>query len=111
MAQNSYLAIPLTGYDSSLFPGGYVAINPNGLPNACSTLKIINDSNENIKVSYDGINDHDFVASDTTFEFPTQINAQPNNYVALFSKGTIVYVTLPAAGVGLIYLSGYFSPS
>lgn len=60
-----------------------------------------------ITLSYNGVNDHEFVAANSSFDLPSQANAQPGSQIALFPKNTIVYVK-GAAGTGNIYLSGYY---
>lgn len=60
-----------------------------------------------ITISYDGIHDHEFVASNSVFELPSQANSQPGAQIALFPKHTVVYLK-GTAGTGNIYLSGYY---
>lgn len=105
--KNSVAAIPLKSIDSATFTGAYQLINTGGTPNACFFLSIINNSNKDITVSYDGTTDHDFVGTLKTRDLPVQTNSQPNNKTALFSVGTKVWVK-GAAGAGLVYISGYF---
>lgn len=109
MAKNIIKAIELTHINSAAFTGAYQAINPTGLPNACFLIRIINNSNKSITVSYDGVTDQDFIIAGATFQLPIQSNALPNNYIANIKQGTIVYVKA-AAGAGLVYLAGYYSP-
>jgi hypothetical protein len=107
MAQDTVKAIPLSVFDSGDLTGNYQAINPGGIPNMCFYLRICNDSNENITISYDGVNDHEFIPSLLTFDLPTQTNSQPNARLALFKAFTTVYVK-GSAGSGNITLSGYY---
>lgn len=85
----------------------YTAINSGGLPSACFLLRIVNDSDQGVLVSYDGVTDHDFVPQDKTLQLPFQSNSQPNNNVALIPKGTVVYVK-GTAGDGDIYVAAYY---
>ena len=105
--KNSVAAIPLKSIDSSTFTGSYQLIYSSGTPNACFLLSIINNSNKDITISYDGTNDHDFVQTLKTRDLPVQTNSQPNNKVALFASGTKVWVK-GAAGSGSVYLAGYY---
>jgi len=108
--RNTVAAIPLTSIDSSTFTGAYQVINTNGTPNPCFLLRLINNSNKDVTVSYDGTNDHEFVPANSTSQFPFQSNSVPNNNVALFRQGTKVYVK-GSAGTGLVYLAGYYQQS
>lgn len=60
-----------------------------------------------ITISYDGVNDHEFVPANSSFDFPSQANAQPGANIALLPKNTIVYIK-GAPGTGSVYLSGYY---
>ena len=70
-------------------------------------LRIVNDSNTAVFISYDGVNDHDYIAPNGSLQIDFQTNAAPNNWVALMPKNRIVYVR-GVAGVGLIAASGYY---
>lgn len=107
--KNIVRAIPLTTIASSTVSGAYAAINPNGLPNSCFMIEIINASSMAITVSYDGSTDNDFVPANTVRMLEFQTNAQPNNWQASLAQGTIVYVK-GTAGTGNVYLAGYFQP-
>lgn len=107
MAQNTIKAIILTTLPSNLVNAAYQPINPNGLDAACSIVTIQNDSTQDITVSLDGVNAHIFIKSNGTYWLPAQVGNHPNSYEALISKGTKFYVS-GVAGVGLIYLSGFY---
>lgn len=98
----------MTSLDSSTIGAAYLPINT-GLPQALSVLRIINASNTPITISYNGVQDHDYVAANTPFQLPNQSNSMPNNNMGLIPKGTIIYAK-GTAGVGFIYLAGYYQP-
>lgn len=106
--KNSIQAIELTSIDSATFTGAYQAINASGLDNSCFMIRIINNSNRDITISYDGTNDHDFVQDTLSLQVNFQTNAQPNTNIANIRKGTIVYVKGTAGGTGLVYLAAYY---
>ena len=108
--KNIIQAIPLTNIASSTVSSTYQAINSTGLPSACSIIRIINNSTDDVTVSYDGTNDHEYVPKATVVQLSFEANAQPNNFVSVLPIGTRVYVK-GTAGTGNIYLSGYFNPS
>lgn len=107
MATNRVQAIPLKSIDSATFTGSYQAINPTGLSEACFMIRINNDSNRDLTLSYDGTTDHEYVLAGDFLQVDAQNNARPNNFTALFSKGLVVYVKA-SAGTGSVYLSGYY---
>ena len=111
MAKNSMLAIEMESIDSATFTGNYQAINVDGLTEPCSIIRIVNDSDRDITVSYDGILDNDYIRTGSNLDLNFQTNAQPNNKVAKMAQGTVIYVAGLAGGTGLIYLAGYYQPA
>ncbi len=107
MAQTNVKAIELLSIDSANFDGSYMLIGK--LSNACSLIRIINNSDEDILISYDGETDNDFVQQMSTVEIYFQQNNKPNGNVANLAANTPIYV-LGGAGTGLVYVAGYYSP-
>jgi hypothetical protein len=107
MAQNSVKAFLLSSVLSSAVTGLYTALNGTGFPQAPFFIRIINASSNAITISYNGIDDNEFIPANSVFELPSQTNSQPNAQVALFPKYTIVYIK-GTAGTGNVYLSGYY---
>lgn len=109
--QNKVLPIALSSIDSATFTGAYQLLSPAaGLAEACIMLHIVNNANVSITISYNGTTDHDFLLAATDRELNFQTNGQPQNYAATLAKGTKIYVK-GAAGVGLVYLSGFYQPT
>ena len=106
---NYIAAIPLTSIDSATFTGAYQSINAAGLTEGCTLIRITNDSNRDITVSYDGVTPHDYLRLGDKLELNLQANSQPNGYASSLRKGTVVYV-LGTAGTGSVYLAGYYNP-
>lgn len=102
--KNSVAAIPL---GTVVIGAAYQAFAV--LPKACFFVRIINASNAQVVVSYDGINDNDVVLASGVLELNAQTNSQPNNFIANVAKGSIIYVK--GAGAGNVYLAGYYQPS
>ncbi len=110
MPVNKIQAIPMAIIDAGAIPVGYTPINaPNGLPHACTILRIINDSDIAIAISYDGTNDNDFILPNSVLQIEAQTNSRPNNKEQLFAQGTIVYVRSPIPGTGEVWVAGYYS--
>ena len=108
--KNRVMAIPLGAIDATTFSGFYKDFP--ALPQPCFFIRIINDSSNDVTISYDGgITDHDVVPTVdngiTVLEVPTQTNSQPNSNVALFPKGMVIAVKADE-GTGGVYLAGYY---
>jgi len=108
MVKNKVLPIPLASIDSATFTGAYQLLTTLAQP--CVTLQIVNNSDRDITVSYDGTIDHDFIQDTKERGWAFQNNAQPANFVAILAKNTKVYVKGSAGGTGLVTLSGWYSP-
>lgn len=108
--KNIVLPIALSVFDSSAMTGSYQLLSAaGGIPAACIMLRFVNDSTQDIFISYDGVTDHDFLPGITSFELNFQANAQPTPSVSCMPLGTKIYVK-GTAGAGFIYLSGYYNP-
>ena len=106
--KNTVKAVPLDDISSASITGSYAIINSGGLPNPCFMLRIMNASNKDVTISYDGVTDHEYVLANTTLQVDCQNNAQPPSYVANFPKGMVVWAK-GTAGIGNIYVSGYYN--
>lgn len=107
--KNFVQAIPTTFFDAVNLNAQLQAINTNGLDEACCIVRIINSSDTDVEISYDGVNLHDYVRSDSDLQLPFQSNSQPKNDICLLRKGTIIYVRGTAgAGTGFITVAGYY---
>jgi hypothetical protein len=101
-------AISLSSFDTAGLIGGYNVINASGLTHSCFKLRLMNASNVALGISYDGITTHDYILADSTLTLDLQNMAGPSSYNCVMAKGTKIYITAPAAGVGSIYLAGYY---
>lgn len=103
--KNSVLPIAMTSINATGVSTAYATINASGTTNPCVQLRLTNNTNKNLTVSFDGINDHDFIKAGGTLELFTI-----PNYTGIpqFKKGTVIHVKSDAAGTGLAYLSGYY---
>jgi len=109
MAKDFVKAIEMQSIDTSTIgAGAWSAVNAAGTEGACFFIRITNDSNTDVSISYDGIDYHEFIASGDSIEVNFQANASPGNFVSLLRKGTVFYAR-GTAGVGLVYVSGYYN--
>lgn len=110
--KNRVQAVSLSSFNAASLSGTYQAINSTGLSNACVILKIVNENSTGITISYDGINDHEYLPG-TAAAIPRETllldfsGGSHSGSEMKFAKGTVVYVK-GTAGVGTIYLSGYY---
>jgi hypothetical protein len=116
MAKNSIQAIALQDVNSNLFGvGPYAELTPlGGLGHPCFYIRILNDSNQDIYVSYDGgVTNNDIVLQAEELILSFQNQAQPNNYTCLFPSNFKVWVESVSgnAGNGFVYLSAYYQPN
>lgn len=108
MAQNYVKALTLSTFAASSLSTSYQAVNSAGFSEPVFFMRLVNDTNQDVTISYDGVNDNEYVAAGDTFEFPNQANSQPQAQLALWRKGTVVYVKAAASGTGTLTLSGYY---
>lgn len=110
MARSYVLAIPQTSIDAATLDNNFDQINPDGLDQACFLIRIINNSNITVLISYNGVDVHDTILPNETLQLEFQTNSSPNGFVAQLRKGTIVFIASETGnpGVGTIYLSGYY---
>ena len=107
MAKNAILPIEMESINSAALTGGFDAINPNGLEHSCFMLRVINDSDTDVTISFDGVVDHDYLPAGELLQIDVQPNLQRGGSTAGIRQGTVIYV-LGAAGTGLIYVTGYY---
>ncbi len=101
--------IQLSTFDSASLTRAYQPINGTGLSNDVKILRIINDSDQTITISYDSLNDSDVILAESSETFEFQANAQevPEGAGIKYArKGQIIYAK-GAAGTGNIYVGGY----
>lgn len=105
--KNIVQPLVLKTIDASTLTTSYKPINPSGVAQPCSIIKITNTSDRPIYISYNGIDDHDIILAGTTQVFDFQSNAQPSVFVANLPRHTIVYAK-GSGGSGIIAISGWY---
>jgi len=93
-------------FNSAGLTGNFQAVNVNGFSGAAFKIRIINDSDVPVSVSFNGIDANDFVLEGTDLTLDFQNNNQPGNNKCVFPAGTIVYLA-GGAGTGFIYVTAY----
>ena len=109
--RNRVEAFTMITFDVATFTGAYQLITAaSGIAESCILVKYINDSNRDVTISYDNVNDHDLVRDTTEILYDFQTNAQPSNWYSQLARGTKVYIRGTAGGAGTFYMIGYFNP-
>lgn len=99
---------------ADLTAGAWLPFEVNGIEGPCFTLRVTNDSEINVLLSYDGITAHEFLADYTKIDVLFQTNASPSGDVSKVKTGTVIYLKselnakLPPPA-GYIYLAGYYN--
>ncbi len=109
MSKNIVVPSPISSIDSATFTGAYQLVAT--LAKAALLLRIINNSNSDVTVSFDGTTDNEFVPDGAVFQFPVQSNAGATNYAAFIAQGTKIYVKGTALSTGLVYVASYYQPA
>lgn len=108
MAQNFVKPITLSTFAASSLSTSFQALNSTGITEPVFFMRIVNDTNQDLTISFDGINAHDYIPAGAEYNFPSQANSQPQSQLALWKKGTIVYGKAAASGTGTIAIAGYY---
>lgn len=107
MAKDFVVAEELASFDSAGLAGVFQAVN-DGFVGAPFKIRIVNASDVDVLISYDGVKANDVILSDSDLILDFQDMSQPSNHRCLMRKGAKVYVAGTAAGQGLIYVTGYY---
>ena len=96
----------LASIDSADITANFKVINASGFSLPCTILYITNNSDITVKISYDGVNEHDYILMGTSVDIKYTISP----FYGMLKQGTKVYVKLsdnpPKAAKGRIYISG-----
>lgn len=107
MAYTSRISyVPMQSLDTSTLSGSYLPLG-NPLPNACSIVKIVNNSNVTVTISIDGSTACDVVPAGGFFLYDVTTNRTSSSTGEFMPKGTQYYVK-SSAGTGLVYLVGLY---
>lgn len=106
-AKNSVHAIRTVSIDVATFTGvdNWIVINDEGFSDACFMIRIINNSDTDASISYNGSHRHDFAKDGETVQILVPYSKDEKG---LFSRGTILWAAGEAQGTGRIYVVGYY---
>lgn len=114
--KNKVLAIPLVDFNvAGLTAVAFTAMTT--LPHAVFLLRIINECDTPIIISYDGVTAHDWLPEQPVggaasyLQLNFQTNSQPQTSIANLAQNTTIYGKLAVAGgVGALIIAGYYQP-
>ena len=115
---NRAAANTFTYFDATLLTADFQICDP-GIPHPCFLLKIVNTSDANVIISYDGIYGHDVVmkygfwsTGENEIILPFQECNRTKSHINLMARGTPVYVKAEtnAGKAGDIYVISYYQP-
>ena len=109
---NRAMANTFTYFDATLLDAAFQVCDP-GIPEPVFLLRIINDSDANVLISYDGVYANDIVLAGSEIVLPFQENDRVAGRINLLKRGTPVYVaeeTNPGKS-GNIYVISYYQPT
>ena len=102
-------AITAQRFDSAALTGGYDLFNAGGLSHPCFLIRIVNESNVLVEVSYDGVHTHDIVPDGESITLNFQTNSRQSGKLALWEKGKLLWLLgVSQQPAGYIYLIGYY---
>ena len=111
MASNFIKSIEIQSIDVSTILAETWSEIGNPLEGALSYIKITNDSNTDIIISFDNSaakEDNLYILADTSREIYFQSNSVPTNYTSKLRKHSVAYIR-GTAGVGNVYLEGFYN--
>lgn len=107
--KNTVKAVPLASRNANTFNNTFQLVTT--LPQACFLVRIINNSNTLVEVSYDGATAHDIAAAGAILQLQVDTPNQVNSEGARFALGMTIYVLGAAAGIGFIDVAAYYQPT
>ena len=107
--KNTIQAVKLASFNSADVTNDYQPIitNTPGLAHSCFLLRITNESNKDVTISFDGVTDNDYIFSATANNIPAIYPIQPNTNSAQFPQGQQIWLK-GTTGTGTIYVAGYY---
>lgn len=106
MAKDVIVPLKMQSIDVSGIAAGAFSAMGDPLEGALAFIRITNSSNVAVFISYNGLVDHEYIPAGGKMEHYFMVDLIPN--VALLRKGKVIYVR-GNAGVGSVYLSGYYN--
>lgn len=107
MPQDIFRALPFVNIDAATLSGVYQPLNAPGFAYPIVYMRIVNRSNVDLQLSYDGVTTHDYIMADSETMWMPPICSLPNNKAAAFPAYTTLY-GICASATGHIYIAAYY---
>jgi len=108
--KNAIYPLVLTSVDATAIAiDTWTYFDAEGIEGSCFLLRITNDSDADVFISYNGDDRHEFIAAGDTIDMNFQTNSSPSGHVSKVAKWTRLSVQGTAAQAGDVYLSGYYN--
>lgn len=91
----------------SVLPGAWTQIG-SAFEGALGYVLIVNDTDSDVKISFDGSTEHLYVRTDNSVDIYFQQISTPGNHVSKLAKYTKVYAKGATGQSGSIYVSGCY---
>ncbi len=102
------LNLPITAIVNAPFAGvGVYQVLTTGLDEPCFRVRINNQSDVVIRVSYDGVNWHDTIPAMSVLDILAPISALPHVTQPNFPSGMPIYIAGSAISAGYVVCSAY----
>jgi hypothetical protein len=108
MPQDTYKALPMVIVNSATLGVNYRSLNGGGFPVPVVYMRIMNGSNRDLLISYDGDDVHDLVGANSEVVIIPPISSLPNNKSAAISANLPIYGANAGGATGLINIVTYY---
>ena len=109
MAIDRVQMIPQVEYSTADLTSSLQQLNPDGLPESCFELIVVNDSDNVIGISFDGVTMHESIADNSRLNISSIFPSIPQGNSGLFNKGLILWILSLTQDGGTLYLSGLYT--
>lgn len=106
--KNIVQIMPLAVFNASSLSSTLTPISSSGFAGPAILIRIQNDTDKDIGVSYNGYAVQDCILSKERMEINLSGTATEEEFKALFKKGTQVFVSGESGATGYIYMSVYY---
>jgi len=93
---------------STIGLGALTPINVAGVEGALGFIRITNDSNTDVYISFDGAEDNMFIPAGKSRGTYLQLVSSPGNHKSKMAKGNVIYAR-GIAGIGYVFVAGYYN--
>ena len=110
MYVNRLYPLPFSIFEAGTLSNAYQLVTITPFAEPCNLIRLVNNSDVAVMISYDGVNDHDAILADRAVTINAQLNKRPTCPHTKFTRGTNVYVKqiLGPGKRGFLRVIGYY---